>query len=215
MERKDSGTFARFKFIIATSKSWNYSFFRKFFAGATSSLKDRLDDLKFIYVGGTLKLLLENAMVPDENRLIRVASLFDIHLCEWNLALRGYIKLAKLRRDKYGEEHELVADPYSAKAAVLLKLGKQKDASIAFAVALQIYTRKLWAGSISKSLIRTKPFPMSDGTTRMPRGESHSHTSLKHWQLEKRSKVNRIYLWLGYTNVWHLSKVTITKLCIC
>ncbi|KAL3938835.1 MAG: hypothetical protein SGBAC_006336 [Bacillariaceae sp.] len=75
-------------------------------------------------------------MVPDENRLIRVASLFDIHLCEWNLALRGYIKLAKLRRDKYGEEHELVADPYSAKAAVLLKLGKQKDASIAFAKAL-------------------------------------------------------------------------------
>ncbi|KAL3941946.1 MAG: hypothetical protein SGBAC_003774 [Bacillariaceae sp.] len=108
-----------------------YEYFRKYFAGATESLKDRLEDLKMIGEGGVLddailKTLLEKGL--DEDRLQRLGRLFRDQLCEYNWALRAYGKLLELQMENYGPESPVVADSYKDIAMVLNEQGRLTDA---------------------------------------------------------------------------------------
>jgi hypothetical protein len=66
-----------------------YEYFRSYFAGATDSLKDRIDDLKAISHGGAvdesfLHELLENST--------------HVRLCEYHWALELYRKALKIKK---------------------------------------------------------------------------------------------------------------------
>jgi len=120
-----------------------YEYFRKFFAGATDSLKDRLEDLQMIGEGGVLdddvlKKLLEKG--TDEDRLQRLGRLFRDQLCEYNWALRAYGKLFELQMEKHGQESPVVADSYKDIAIVLNEQGRLTEAFELLQASLEIQT---------------------------------------------------------------------------
>mmetsp|Transcript_8307 Transcript_8307/g.19997 ORF Transcript_8307/g.19997 Transcript_8307/m.19997 type:complete len:746 (-) Transcript_8307:650-2887(-) len=89
----------------------HYEYFRKYFGGATQSLKDRLEDLKIISKSKDKSSLLDNSC--DEKRLERLAFLFHEHLCEYDLAIRAYKMISG--RHLYDADQPnkiLVADNY-------------------------------------------------------------------------------------------------------
>jgi len=102
-----------------------YEYFRKYFAGATGSLEERLNDLRMIGNGAEawdtshLQQLLD-ANDLDETRLDRLGKVFREHLCEYNWALRTCSRLLMLRVELYGEDHPTVADTYRDMAASAL-----------------------------------------------------------------------------------------------
>ncbi|CAJ1960020.1 unnamed protein product [Cylindrotheca closterium] len=109
-----------------------YEYFRTYFAGATHSLKDRLDDLKLIISqGGDLDEYLLNELLErnkNERRLERLGALFELSLCEYHFALGVYGKLFEIRVQKHGPRHPLVAKAYTNMANVLEKQGKLDEA---------------------------------------------------------------------------------------
>lgn len=119
-----------------------YEYFRLYFGGATSSLRERLADLKLIGDGGALDnsfllRLLETS--TDENRLKRLAGLFRYQLCEYHWALRVYKKLLQVRCHLYGSQHFKVANTYNHLGGVLMEQGKLNHAMTLFRLALHIY----------------------------------------------------------------------------
>ncbi|KAL3935242.1 MAG: hypothetical protein SGBAC_009205 [Bacillariaceae sp.] len=119
-----------------------YEYFRKYFAGATGKLKERLGDLKL--VGGGEIMNSENLQdLLDENneeyRLNRLATLFREYLCEFGVAFRVYCRLMHLQLEQYGEVHITVASTYYRMARVLAEQGRLSEALKLYKVALYMY----------------------------------------------------------------------------
>jgi tetratricopeptide (TPR) repeat protein len=135
------------KFMDTQLKSHvHYEYFRSYFAGATDSLKDRLDDLKAISHCGAvdesfLHELLENS--TDEVRLEKLGDLFRDQLCEYHWALEFYRKALEIKKKTLGEEHSDVANAYSNMAVVLRSQGKLDDAMELYRKALEIKKKTL------------------------------------------------------------------------
>jgi tetratricopeptide (TPR) repeat protein len=134
-------------FINTQLKSHVYDeYFRSYFAGATDSLKNRLDDLKAISHGGAvdesfLHELLENS--TDEVRLENFGDLFCKQLCEYHWALELYRKALEIKKKILGEDHLDVADTYNMMAIVLRSQGKLDDAMELYGKALEIKKKTL------------------------------------------------------------------------
>lgn len=119
-----------------------YEFFRKYFAGATVKLKERLGDLKL--VGGGEIMNSENLqdLLDDNNeeyRLNRIATLFREYLCEYNVAFRVYCRLLQVQIEQYGEVHVTVASTYYRMARVLAEQGLLDEALKLYKVALRMH----------------------------------------------------------------------------
>jgi len=121
-----------------------YEYFRHYFAGATHSLKDRLDDLKLISQGGDLDDYLLNELLErneNERRLERLGVLFEFSLCEYHFALGVYGKLFEIRLKKHGPRHPLVAKAYTNMANVLQKQGKLDEAMELYKASQEVNKR--------------------------------------------------------------------------
>jgi len=77
-----------------------YEFMRSYFAGDTGSLQERLDDLRRISGGASV----DESFVEDllnknlnQDRLLRLAELFEEQLCEYDWSLRVHEKLLEVR----------------------------------------------------------------------------------------------------------------------
>lgn len=133
--------------IQALSKELNshayYEYFRRYFAGATGALQERLNDLQVISQGATMDesfltdLLQETA---DEDRLQRLANLFDTQLCEHDWALRVLQRLLEIRAEVYGREHYKTVDSYTRLGDVLQKKGELDKAMEAYQQATSIFS---------------------------------------------------------------------------
>ena len=104
-----------------------YEYFRTYFSGATTTLKERLDDLEIITKGETLnegnvRALLKT--IKDEERLERLASLFGEHLHESSWALKIYLRILEIQLSKHGREHANVSATCHAIGNILLNQGK-------------------------------------------------------------------------------------------
>jgi tetratricopeptide (TPR) repeat protein len=123
-----------------------YEYFRSYFAGATDSLKDRIDDLKSISHGGAvdesfLHELLENS--TEEVRLEKLGDLFRKQLCEYHWALELYRKALEIYKKILGEDHLDVANTYNNIANVMESHGKLEDAMELYRKALKIKKKTL------------------------------------------------------------------------
>jgi tetratricopeptide (TPR) repeat protein len=124
-----------------------YEYFRSYFAGATSSLKERLEVLKLISHGGAiddafLRELLETS--GDEERLERLGVLFRDQLCEYHWALQVYGKLFEIHVRKNGVRHPKVANTLSDIALVLKEQGKLDEAMELYTASLEICKERFW-----------------------------------------------------------------------
>mmetsp|Transcript_38221 Transcript_38221/g.92488 ORF Transcript_38221/g.92488 Transcript_38221/m.92488 type:complete len:931 (-) Transcript_38221:16-2808(-) len=126
-----------------------YEYFRRYFAGATDALGGRLNDLKLISEGAALdesfltKMLEETS---EEDRLLRLADLFDKQLCEHDWALRVLGRLLDIRIQQYGSDHYIIADSYNRLGDVLQKKGNLDEAMEAYEKALSVFTGILKEG---------------------------------------------------------------------
>ncbi|CAJ1966754.1 unnamed protein product [Cylindrotheca closterium] len=119
-----------------------YEYFRKYFAGATGKLKERLGDLKL--VGGSEIMNSENLQdlldeTNEEYRLNRLATLFREYLCEFGVAFRVYCRLLHLQLEQYGEVHITVASTYYRMGRVLAEQGRLSEALKLYKVALRMF----------------------------------------------------------------------------
>mmetsp|Transcript_31811 Transcript_31811/g.77065 ORF Transcript_31811/g.77065 Transcript_31811/m.77065 type:complete len:845 (+) Transcript_31811:1045-3579(+) len=117
-----------------------YEYFRSYFAGATSSLKDRLDDLRLIGGSGTVDEDYLNSLLPscvDEERLERLGTLFEVQLTEYHWASRTFANLLDLRISKYGKHHPSIARAYTSIGNVLKARGKLEDAVLCYKASLR------------------------------------------------------------------------------
>ncbi|CAJ1945027.1 unnamed protein product [Cylindrotheca closterium] len=123
-----------------------YEYFRSYFAGATGSLEDRLNDLRFISQGKLLSANVLNQLLDgsneDEDRLKRLADLFEDQLCEYEWALKVHRRLLEIRKMKFGEEHSSLADSYHNMGGVLRRQGRLEDAMAIYEKSLKINTEK-------------------------------------------------------------------------
>lgn len=104
-----------------------YEFFWKYYAGGTSTLQERLDDLRMISDGNELNLDFLRTVVADpldEDRMYWLADLFHNHVNEFQLAL--VITNAARRRQAKEKKDELKA--YSMIANILESQGKLGEA---------------------------------------------------------------------------------------
>jgi tetratricopeptide (TPR) repeat protein len=121
-----------------------YEYFRSYFSGATTSLKERLDDLTMIGRGGELDDYLLHQLLErneDEGRLERLGVLFEFSLCEYYWALGVYGRLFELRMQMHGPSHPLVAKTYIKLANVLQKQGKLDESMELYKASHAINTR--------------------------------------------------------------------------
>lgn len=119
-----------------------YEYFRSFFAGATSSLQERLEVLKLISDGGAiddsfLHQLLETS--KDVERLERLGAMFRDQFCEYHWALLVYGKLVEIHVQDNGADHPKVAHAFSDMALVLKEQGKLDEAMELYSASLDIY----------------------------------------------------------------------------
>ncbi|CAJ1968958.1 unnamed protein product [Cylindrotheca closterium] len=128
-----------------------YEYFRSYFAGATDSLKERLDDLKAISDGSDvneefLSRFLEKT--KDVSRLQRLARLFYNTLCEYDWAYQVYEHVLELQFGSLGDCHVEVAQTYNCMGEILRDDGKSELAIELHQKALDICTESaLEAGS--------------------------------------------------------------------
>lgn len=123
-----------------------YEYFRRYFAGATGSLTERLDDLKSISQGAMvdktfLNDLLENS--TDVERLERLANMFDRQLCEYDWALRVYGKLVEVQTRNLWATHPLMAGLYSNIADILQSKGSLEESLNTYEQSLEICLRSI------------------------------------------------------------------------
>jgi len=124
-----------------------YEFFRKYYAGATGSLTDRLDDLVFISEGKTLDDALLNKLLgsvdEDADRLERLADLFQDQLCEYHWALRVSCKMLKIYKRNLGKDDAKVATTYNRMGLVCRIQGNLVKALDLFEISLKIRQKTL------------------------------------------------------------------------
>jgi tetratricopeptide (TPR) repeat protein len=116
-----------------------YEHFRSYFAGATGSLKERLEDLKLISNGTAVDEAFLNdllAKAVDVTRLDRLAKLFHFQLCEYDWALRVNEEILELQRITIGDDHIDVASTYNNMGDILRDQGKPEQ-------ALELHTKAL------------------------------------------------------------------------
>lgn len=121
-----------------------YTYFRKYFAGATGKLKERLSDLRLVAGGQALDSQSLHDLLDgneDEYRLHRIATLFREYLCEFEVAQRVYCHLLKVQLDHYGPEHITIASSYHRIARVLSEQGKLDQALKLYKLALRLYKK--------------------------------------------------------------------------
>jgi tetratricopeptide (TPR) repeat protein len=119
-----------------------YEFFRSYFAGATDSLKERLDDLKAISDGSDvdeefLSRFLEKT--TNVSRLQRLARLFYDTLCECDWAYQVFGSV-RLQRGSLGDCHVEAAQTYNCMGEILRDDGKSERAIELHQKALDICT---------------------------------------------------------------------------
>jgi len=122
-----------------------YESFRKYFAGATASLQNRLDDLLLISDGKALDDALLNKLLADkdEDRLERLADLSKEQLCEHHWALCVLAHLLHIRKTTLGEDHTSVGDTYHSMANVYHQQGKLDEAIKLYNKSLKIKKKNL------------------------------------------------------------------------
>ncbi|CAJ1939027.1 unnamed protein product [Cylindrotheca closterium] len=119
-----------------------YQFFRSYFAGATSSLEERLELLKRISSRGAIDDLFLRDMLTtskDVERLERLGVLFRDQLCEYQWAFCVYARLFEIHKEKHGTKHPSVASTYSGMALVLKEAGKLDEAMVLYKESLTIF----------------------------------------------------------------------------
>ncbi|KAL3944300.1 MAG: hypothetical protein SGBAC_001645 [Bacillariaceae sp.] len=110
-----------------------YEFFRKFFAGATGTLQDRLNDLRMISTGGSslnmsfLKSAIDNPI--DTGNMKSLADLFENHVNDFKLAMI----ITNAIREQF-EPTEL----YSRMGTLFWRQSKLKEATVMYEKALDI-----------------------------------------------------------------------------
>jgi tetratricopeptide (TPR) repeat protein len=124
-----------------------YEYFRSYFAGATGSLKERLEDLKLISNGTAVDEAFLNDLLSktvDVTRLERLAKLFYSQLCEYDWALRVNEEILELQRNTIGDDHIDVASTYNNMGDILRDQGKPEQASELHTKALAICQNTTW-----------------------------------------------------------------------
>ncbi|CAJ1943625.1 unnamed protein product [Cylindrotheca closterium] len=76
----------------------------------------------------------------EEERLLRLADLFDKQLCEHDWALRVLKRLILIRIQLYGSHHYMIADSYHRLGDVLQKKGNLEEAMEAYEKARSMFT---------------------------------------------------------------------------
>jgi tetratricopeptide (TPR) repeat protein len=132
-----------------------YEYFRRYFAGATGSLNERLDDLTLISQGALVNKSFLNDLLEkstDVERLERLANLFEKQLCEYDWALRVYGKLVELQSANLGANHPLTGGLYSNIADVLQSKGSMEESLNMYRKSLDICLRSL--GETHPAIVR-------------------------------------------------------------
>jgi len=125
----------------------HYEYFRSYFAGATGSLKELLDDLKFVGEGaGTGESFLDDLLAKSEDviRLQRLAKLFETQLCEYDWALKVYNRILSIQQVKSGSSTNTeVASTYRSMGSILREQN-QLNGSMEMYLKALVIQRKLF-----------------------------------------------------------------------
>jgi len=125
----------------------HYEMFRTYFAGATDGLEDRMKDFEAIAEDGTDidETFVTNLMEhnEDEDRIERLADLFQDYMCEFDLSLVLFEKLLEIRLKKYGVEHADVGKTHHCIGIVLEEQGKLEEALEMYEMAMAIRVKAL------------------------------------------------------------------------
>jgi len=126
---------------ITTHSHKYYEYFRKFFAGATDSLTERLEDLQMIAGGDKLDGAFLNQLLEtdDVERLKRLANLLGDFLCELQWTNKVYSKILKQQLAEVSQDdHFKLAQTMNNMANNFLQQGKLEDALSLFEQVLQL-----------------------------------------------------------------------------
>ncbi|CAJ1932944.1 unnamed protein product [Cylindrotheca closterium] len=123
-----------------------YEFFRSYFAGATGSLRERLDDLQLISEGRFVDdSFLANLLAEcrDVDRLERLGKLFAKQLCEYDNAIQIYQRIAQLESSRLGSKHPMMAGIYSTIADILQEKGSMNEALVMYEESIQLFASSI------------------------------------------------------------------------
>mmetsp|Transcript_12727 Transcript_12727/g.30322 ORF Transcript_12727/g.30322 Transcript_12727/m.30322 type:complete len:694 (-) Transcript_12727:117-2198(-) len=127
---------------ITTHSHLYYEFFRKYFAGATDSLTERLEDLKMIAGGDKLDGAFLNQLLEetgDVERLKRLANLFGDFLCEFQWTNKVYAKMLKQQLAQASpDDHFKLAMTMNNMANNFQQQGKLDDAYSMYEEVLKV-----------------------------------------------------------------------------
>ncbi|CAJ1957636.1 unnamed protein product [Cylindrotheca closterium] len=127
---------------ISSHSHHYYEFFRKYFAGATDTLTDRLEDLKIVAGGDKLDGAFLNQLLEetgDLERLKRLADLFGDFLCEFQWTNKVYAKILKQQlADASQEDSFNIAMTINNLANNFQQQGKLKEAYSMYEQVLQL-----------------------------------------------------------------------------
>jgi tetratricopeptide (TPR) repeat protein len=123
-----------------------YEKFRSYFAGATGSLKERLEDLKLISNGTAIDEVSER-LAGKNNRCHSIGEACKViysELCEYDWALRVNEEISELQRSTMGDDHINVARTYNNIGDKLRDQDKPEQASELHTKALTICQKTAW-----------------------------------------------------------------------
>ena len=82
--------------------------------------------------------------------------MFEIKLCEYNVALKVYTKLLEIQLKKHGPLHESIGSTYLKIATVLRKQGRENDAMTVFRESLDTFRKTIGEDSTQVATVCIK-----------------------------------------------------------